>query len=211
MNLLQSGTREGALKGWETRRRGFHGSSLESLYNKYTSEQQFTIDAWSDPDSTLYASMNRYLRDPKKFNENSERYAKELDKLFIPSPYNATVYRATERPMELKVGDTFTDKGYVSTSLDEEFVARTFGYGLGGRQAKRFSLYRLNLKKGTKIIPISNRGESEILLSRGTKFKVTGVSEKKFTAQFTDTLANPDRTSIDVIHTAVVYDLEIIK
>lgn len=92
----------------------------------------------------------------------------------------------------LKPGDTFTEKGFSSTSLGEEVatgVARGTGYYSKPEFPVRGLVLEITNPVGAKgIFPIGFRtnvtekfakGESEWLLPRNTKFKVTEVTEGK--------------------------------
>jgi hypothetical protein len=92
----------------------------------------------------------------------------------------------------LKPGDTFTEKGFSSTSLGEEVatgIARGTGYYSKSEFPVRGLVLEITNPVGTKgIFPIGMRaqvteklakGESEWLLPRNTKFQVTEITDGK--------------------------------
>ena len=98
----------------------------------------------------------------------------------------------------LKPGDTFTEKGFSSTSLGEEVatgIARGTGYYSKPEFPVRGLVLEITNPVGAKgIFPIGFRtnvtekfakGESEWLLPRNTKFKVTEVTEGKIKVTIT--------------------------
>lgn len=79
--------------------------------------------------------------------------------------------------LDLKVGDTFVEKAFTSTSISRN-VPELSGFGHG--QGSQF--LRIIVPKGARGIPISNIGgrvhELEYLIDAGTKFKVVGRTGK---------------------------------
>jgi hypothetical protein len=78
-----------------------------------------------------------------------------------------TVYRGAsgKRYESLRVGDTFTDSGFVSTALDRKVAEHSFA-GEGR------TLLTIHAPQGTHAIHIGGLGESEVLLDRGQTFRV---------------------------------------
>lgn len=73
------------------------------------------------------------------------------------------------------VGTVFSDGGFLSTSPSRDSAA-SFASGSAGMGA----LLRIAAPKGTRAIDVSHVAgghEKEVLLNRGTKLKVTGVSQ----------------------------------
>lgn len=129
--------------------------------------------------STEYLSINRDLR-----SGTTSATTDVMDAAFETAPAldrEVTVYRGmTVRGFVPEVGATFTDMGFVSTS-GKASIARAFGSGHG---ESVFAIIRLPV--GTKPIPMPYvlkawHGadfpdvETEILLNRGSRFKVTGL------------------------------------
>jgi hypothetical protein len=89
-------------------------------------------------------------------------------------PYNVVSFRGFVNP-GVAIGDTFTDAGYSSTSLSSAIaVARATGHTQG-------AVARIKITQGTvggyldAITPID---QAEILLPRGTTFKVTASGKE---------------------------------
>lgn len=80
---------------------------------------------------------------------------------------------------KVKVGQTITDKAFVSTSLNPA-VAEQFSGATKG--VKGSVIMRITAPKGTKALPMSTLsewpGEHEVLLPRGTTFKITTLKKK---------------------------------
>jgi len=77
----------------------------------------------------------------------------------------------------LKVGDSFVDPGFVSTSYDDQ-IARDYASWLLGEQSNGIKL-DISVPEGypTLAIPSEFPKERELLLGRGGKFTVTGIEE----------------------------------
>lgn len=71
-------------------------------------------------------------------------------------------------PNGLKVGDVFSDKGFVSASSD---LDTAFGYS---RHPGGGMLFEIEVKRGTQLLPLKNSAESEFLLKPGQSFRVIG-------------------------------------
>ncbi len=76
------------------------------------------------------------------------------------------------------VGTTYTDKGFTSTTLDKK-VAEYFK----GESNANGAVLEITVPKGAhagwmQIAGVNDAGESELLLARNSKFKVTGVTPK---------------------------------
>ena len=73
--------------------------------------------------------------------------------------------------LDKMVGKTFSRKGYMSTSYQESQNA------MQGAQV----MFEIKVPKGTKAIVTGNKMESEIILNRGLKYKITGYRVKTLT------------------------------
>lgn len=119
-----------------------------------------------------YRSVNSRLRNqPVKIGSDIE--AKQiqagLDKSFENAPTvprNMVVYRGIDRDAikGLKPGDSFIDKGFVSTTIK------------GTGEFKGGAKLEIRVPKGSKGIYVASiskyKSEREMLLNRGSKFKV---------------------------------------
>lgn len=90
--------------------------------------------------------------------------------------HDETLYRiiANNFGFDYKVGDIFTDKAYVSTSINPE----NFNSKLGNNNTLCFEI---KAKQNSPAIVIStrnvNNSEFEILLPRDSKFKITDIKD----------------------------------
>lgn len=131
-----------------------------------------------------YNSLNKYLR-----HGEFPPYEKtpgvvidlqnNLDNSFKNAPLvpeNLVAYRAINKDVvkDLKPGDTFRDKGFISTSISPKIVSYLDEGDLG---------LEIRVPKGTKGIYVEKvsrfKGEKELLLNRGTKFRVIENSGNK--------------------------------
>lgn len=71
-------------------------------------------------------------------------------------------------PNGLKVGDRFSDKGFVSVSSE---LDTAFGYS---RHPDGGVLFEIEVRRGTSLLPLKNKAEQEFLLKSGQSFKVVG-------------------------------------
>lgn len=123
--------------------------------------------------SSDYMIINQSLRGQGNFVSEEQRYIDSkvsgLDKSFKNAPTvpeNLVVYREMGSGIidDLKPGDMFQDKGFVSTTIKS-----TLNWGGGTKLEVR-------VPKGTKgiyVAPISEfKSEKELLLNRGTKFRI---------------------------------------
>lgn len=104
---------------------------------------------------------------------------RDLDSAISKSelPENTVLYRGMELNDNLrnniKPGATFTDQAYTSTSLDQGNPSR-FAGGENG------AVMRIKAQKGQKGLAMQSISdypeEKEVLLPRGTKYKITGVT-----------------------------------
>ena len=79
----------------------------------------------------------------------------------------------TESQLKQKlVGGTFTSKAYMSTSYDSK---KSPFLGNNPQAGGREVVYRINAGANTKIL-FGNKAQSEIIISKGTKFRIKDVS-----------------------------------
>lgn len=127
--------------------------------------------------------------------------ALQLDRLISLSPplaENTTAYRGVGREfanelVQQGVGKTFTDNGFLSTSL-EKHIARGFPSSPTG------NLLEIKIPKGVKVIEPSKyfrsniirdtnlSKEKEIILGRGNTFEITKIEKSEFMEAFTITI-----------------------
>lgn len=137
--------------------------------------------AWPDTSSDFQVKVNKAARSGGATKEMLEMDAAFVMKLGKPT----TLYRGAVLPTPPKIGSTVTDKGYQSTSTSEA-VAACFGFGRSQGQVLGIKVpkaegstcvFRLNTPKGIPIMP-ADRQIGEIVLPRGTSYKVTGRVQK---------------------------------
>jgi hypothetical protein len=133
-------------------------------------------------DVTTMGKKDAAIREAKQLTE-------KLDKAFTRAPTltgKTEVLRGVDSKAVAgwKVGQTVTDKGFVSTSTKA---------GSAFYQDKAVVI-KINVPKGTKAIQprTGNRREKELILNRGTKFKVKSITTKAHPTQGTQTIVSVD-------------------
>jgi len=143
-----------------------------------------------------YTSMNKFLRNKAKVTSEVVNAIKTLNVAIKKSKLkdDVSVYRGLElndtlrkQLSKLNPGDTFSDNGFSSTSLDEGIVKKIFG----GKDSGTV-LFQINAKKGQSALPMENistgdedddsmyEGEVEMLLPAKSKFKLIGIEGNKY-------------------------------
>jgi hypothetical protein len=143
--------------------------------------------------------INEALRDPLISTNQVEKQITELDEVLDSAPplkeqvlaYRGISGKGLEFFENLKVGDVFQDKGYVSTTLS----AKIAGIFAGADLSPDFQgmVLQFHLPKGTKgLFPTPFLGlgtasypEMEFLLPRDSKFKVTQIRGKIIDVEIT--------------------------
>lgn len=162
---------------------------LSDTYGKnlYKGKADKAISAYA---STLYAAINGGLRRGGKNSDFVDASAKEavkdLDAAMkkVQLKENLTVYRgaANKRNQQFEVGQVIKDNGYSSTSLSEDSAM-----GFLGESDTTPYVMKIVAKKGQNaIIPglaesasQSVAHEVEVILPRGTAYKITKIREKQ--------------------------------
>lgn len=136
-----------------------------------TPAQNAVVDGYTQTD---YASLNKTLRNMDELSSKAQAKVDALDEIMAKEQLpDVTVYRGITTNVSddasfmkrLQPGDTFRDRGYVSTSTDEA-------------QAQRFTWDRPDSIKVTIDVPNGTRGiyiagdQQEVLLARNLKFEV---------------------------------------
>jgi hypothetical protein len=124
-----------------------------------------------------YIKINKLLRQtgeyPEEIKKEIETKIKKIDSAMQKASTSSevTAYRvvSNSHTKNLNEGDIFEDKGFVSTSVDKRILKAAFDESM--------SSITIFVPKGTKALPLkgssfSHSEESELLLNRGTKFKV---------------------------------------
>lgn len=121
--------------------------------------------------------------------EVAEAMDEAFDKYDIPLPESAILYRGIGgktigKFTSLQIGQEFTDKGFISTSIDP----RTANVFIGGGPDFG-AIIEIHAPKGTPVMlpdPNGARGEGEMVLNRGTKFRVTHITSNHFAGRHRD-------------------------
>lgn len=118
----------------------------------------------------IFDSLNPALYSGKLTNDQLA-FTRVFDSALLKMPsIRMTVYRGTSKKFVAKVGSLVEFKAYTSTSTEKD-VAEGF---------VRDRLIILKVKTGKDIQDYSNAGnEREILIPRGVKFKVEGITYKE--------------------------------
>jgi len=155
--------------------------------------------AISNYESRLGYDMNEALRDPQISEDGYKSTIDLLDKAIETAPplsEEVVVYRGVKgNGLDFfdrkKVGDTWEDKGYTSTTIDAG-VAQQFG---GVQPYYDGLVFRMKLPAGTKgIFPAgyheplygykADTSEAEFLMPRGSKFKIVAQRGKIWDIEF---------------------------
>jgi hypothetical protein len=140
---------------------------------------QLRIDDFEIADLTkyqadVYGPLNRALRGLEPVTMADLVMAKKIDSAIARAaiPRDMIVYRGFRRNVvnELEPGDTFTDKGFSSSTLSETVVRDRFAYGAG-------AIFQFVARKGTHAIYLDDlikfpKPELEILFPRGASFRI---------------------------------------
>lgn len=131
---------------------------------------------------SYYRDINGGLRGNEKIMPSTQRYIEGIDQAMERSslPQAARVFRGMKSESMVSnfdnlVGAIISDKGFVSTSLLEGVST-----GFAKDEPSESILLKMVLPKGTKAIfldALDDIGEAEILLPRGSSFRVTKLTE----------------------------------
>ena len=141
----------------------FGSSDPEELYSSSS------LGALRDYTGTGYVDSNNGLRTGKAPTAADKNIDKAIASQTIDR--KVVVYRgATKDFPTLSEGDSFKDDAFMSVSASEDVGLSFARGGVGERRV----LMKMNLPKGSNAAFIGS-GESELILGRGTSFKVTSV------------------------------------
>lgn len=146
----------------------------DAVANRLTDNERQALSTWT---SASYSGINEYARGP-----DADQYAtiQRLDTAIAKStaPRDMTVFRGLneDRMLGLKPGDTFSDRGFVATSSRQD-VGENFAQSAGEKHygfENAGALVRIIVPKGSHALPVVGQAgdEGEVLLPRGSKFKV---------------------------------------
>lgn len=135
------------------------------------------IEAFGNYTGAMYKTVNPRLRAGKSVSSDDKEDLAIMDKAFAKASLSqaVTVYRglAPEIASKLTVGSSFKDGGFTSTSTDKDIGRMYTNIGGGGS-----ALMEIRVPKGAKAISVKSASqftkENEILLNRGSSFRVVG-------------------------------------
>jgi hypothetical protein len=138
---------------------------------------QTAIKAYTDGS---YSKLNAALRAGKPMDAAQATLAAHLDTAIRKSKIkeDITTYRGVKEPAKffgenVKIGTVIVDNGYISTSKNP-----STGHGWSGDGL----VAKIKLPKGSSALDVSpmslHSSEAEVLLPRGSMFKIVGVSGK---------------------------------
>ncbi len=90
-------------------------------------------------------------------------------------PFNLVTHRAMLHTLNLREGQIFEDRAFVSTTVSRRAMSDNFESAGGG------TVFRINVPRGSRALYVDSisvgQGEKELLLPRGSKFKVDKVTK----------------------------------
>lgn len=136
-------------------------------------------------------SVNDGLR-KGKLSEKDKKVVRHLDEVIAsskPTTADTTVYRGISADSDFakklasaKVGDTFNDKAFMSTSADKNKAKEYAQDAANGEPKKGGVVLEINVPKGTKTANLSGEADinsnNEVILGRDSNIKVSSVTKK---------------------------------
>lgn len=153
------------------------GGQVDSL-SLYADEYYNEINEWNrtHPDQRNWEEV--LPEGEGDLNSSLSRITRNLDSAIVKGTLkeDTILFRGIDYDPKLQVGDTFMDRGFVSTSVNrfasEEFAA------LGGEGSQ--TMFEIDYSAGLPAAYVStvagNKGETELLLPRNVEFEVVGSS-----------------------------------
>lgn len=136
-------------------------------------------------------SVNDGLR-KGKLSEKDKKVVRHLDEVIAsskPTTADTTVYRGISADSDFakklasaKVGNTFNDKAFMSTSVDKNKAKEYAQDAANGEPKKGGVVLEINVPKGTKTANLSGEADinsnNEVILGRDSNIKVSSVTKK---------------------------------
>lgn len=155
-------------------------SYADQIFSEMSRAEAKAIDGYQGGE---FASITHRLVTGER-DRTAEANIAQIDAVMRRSsiPTDATVYRGMSGDAAAKMmgkspkeGKVFKAKNFVSTSLDKD-RASGFGWTKSAMNPSTPQhLLEIKVPKGSKGIYMKNSFEKELLLNRGTKFKITGT------------------------------------
>ena len=178
--------------------------NLTVAYDEALAEESYAENAelirQYQEDSELWVATNAILRGTKttedleadgisasEVDDMTRALDEEIDK--VPGLlrgtllYRGTRSRTAEKLFALNLGDTYTDDGFTSTSLEQDAAEMFSNTGSGGEGGG--VVLEIETPQGTKAISLAAYfgdgldSESEVIIARGTEFKVLSKTQAK--------------------------------
>ena len=168
----------------------------EDEANKYVKEQinnlKYSKKAQSAFDDYMMYSddINGYLRGYSPWGEEYKASIAEIDKAMKPLSKTEVVYKGCDSKVlginpelseeEIKnklLGTIYKDKGYTSTSKTSKVAEKFSDRGIDDDYSELKTIMTITVPEGKKVVYV-NSGLGEIVLERGTSFKIIGTKKK---------------------------------
>ena len=168
----------------------------EDEANKYVKEQinnlKYSKKAQSAFDDYMMYSddINGYLRGYSPWGEEYKASIAEIDKAMKPLSKTEVVYKGCDSKVlginpelseeEIKnklLGTIYRDKGYTSTSKTSKVAEKFSDRGIDDDYSELKTIMTITVPEGKKVVYV-NSGLGEIVLERGTSFKIIGAKKK---------------------------------
>jgi hypothetical protein len=144
-------------------------------------DEQDTVYGYSEP--AINELVDSLLRGVALDGHNrtiAEDEIRVLDRVFTKAPalpQPIVVHRGFAAGRSFQVGDTFTDPGFFSTTLDRDYAERFAARADG----EHVVVAEVELPAGTRVAPLGDRllaeypSEEEVIVHRGSSFQVVSV------------------------------------
>ena len=186
IQIIESGTREGALKAWDKRGRGRKKNLEEAQYyemgaiefekspTQISNTEREVILAWTGSDWYPFVQESLRNEKPKLDYQDDIQTLDNLIKKQPESELSFVFYRRTGVfGSAFKRGEIYEDKGFVSTSIKDP---KNYYAYWGGKK----TLWKIKVPKGSKFFKVyvdtrHSPLEQEVLLPRNSRFKILDV------------------------------------
>lgn len=140
---------------------------------------------WVDGENREYKQVNDALREKSSHTTPAvQSIINGMDALFKHASHSlkqdTALFRGLREAPSFEAGKVYQDNGFQSTSANK-YIANAFTPDKGGG-----AVLSLTVPKGTKVLaPSGKEGnlESEVLLNRGTRFRVVKIEDKTIHAE----------------------------
>lgn len=181
----------------------FSDAEMSAMRSSAPWEQHTSATLRSYSGDDIFIDLNRGLRNGTASAEQRAT-AEEINAALkrTPAPRDATVYRwvagdvgdrgaATDIYSKLKLGDSFTENGFSSTTSEEAIAHRE---ARSRKNQKAGVVLRIEVPRGTPMGAIPSdvaETEKELLLQHGTRYRVTRVTTSEDGVRVIDVAIEP--------------------